>query len=131
TAGFFWGGDLFKRNEYPASDPCPQSNEQEMFYLLVPDPQGTINGNQRTTVTVRQGTRGVIAHEFQHMINQGVRMFNPAVKNLETPWLNEAMSHFAEEAVGRAERGFGDMETLTFFSVNPNPSLQDDYNAFF
>lgn len=131
TAGFFWGGDLFKKSEYPANDPCPATNEQEIFYLLVPDPTGSINSNTRTTTTVRQGTRGVIAHEFQHMINQSVRMFNPAVDSLETPWLNEALAHFAEEAVGRAIRGFGDSQSLAFDDVNPSSSNQDDYNAFF
>jgi hypothetical protein len=131
TAGFFWGGDLFLKSEYPTSDPCPQTNEKEIFYMLVPDPNGTINGNARTTVTVRQGTRGVIAHELQHMINQSVRMFNQAVKSLETSWLNEAMSHMAEEAVGRRERNFDDNQPLGFADVNPNPQQQDDYNAFF
>ncbi|MFN8574103.1 MAG: Ig-like domain-containing protein [Gemmatimonadaceae bacterium] len=131
TAGFFWGGDLFKKSEYPANNPCPATNEQEIFYLLTPDPSGTINNNIRTTITVRQGTRGVIAHEFQHMINQSVRMFNPAVDSLETSWLNEAMSHFAEEAVGRTIRGFGDQQALTFEDVNPGASNGDDYNAFF
>lgn len=131
TAGFFWGGDLFKKSEYPTNDPCPATNEQEIFYLLTPDPTGSINNNTRTTVSVRQGTRGVIAHEFQHMINQGVRMFNPAVDSLETPWLNEAMSHFAEEAVGRTIRGFGDSQSLSFDDINPNVLLPEDYNAFF
>lgn len=131
TAGFFWGGDLFKRSEYPTSTPCPATNEQEMFYMLVPDPQGSINSNVRTTVTVRQGTRGVIAHEFEHMINQGVRMFNPAVDSLETPWLNEAMAHFAEEAVGRTEDNFGDSQALRFDDINPGGANGDDYNAFF
>ncbi len=131
TAGFFWGGDLFKKSEYPTSNPCPATNEQEIFYLLTPDPNGNINNNVRTTITVRQGTRGVIAHEFQHMINQSVRMFNPAVDSLETPWLNEAMSHFAEEAVGRTIRGFGDQQSLSFDDVNPGAANGDDYNAFF
>ena len=65
------------------------------------------------------------------MINQSVRMFNPAVDSLETPWLNEAMSHFAEEAVGRAIRGFGDSQPLTFDDINPSVILSDDYLAFF
>lgn len=131
TAGFFWGGDLFKKTEYPTTDPCPATNEQEIFYLLTPDPTGSINSNPRTMTTVRQGTRGVIAHEFQHMINQSVRMFNSAVDSLETPWLNEAMSHFAEEAVGRTIRGFSESQPLAFDDINPSAANADDYNAFF
>jgi len=131
TAGFFFGSDLIKRSEYPTSNDCRnQTNEQEVFYVLSPDPSGAF-GNVRSTATVRQGTRGVIAHEFQHMINQGVRQYNPAVEALETFWLNEAMSHLAEEVVGRALLGVGDFQRLTFNQVNPTPSQADNYNAFF
>lgn len=131
TAGFFFGSDLLRRTDFPATNECRnQTNEQEIFYLLTADPQGQFN-NVRTTVTVRQSTRGVIAHEFQHMINQGVRQFNPAVQALETFWLNEAMSHMAEEAVGRAIRNFGDFQDLSFTDINPNPAAANDYNAFF
>jgi hypothetical protein len=132
TAGFFFGADVFRRQELQdAGINCPQTNEMEIFYLLSPDPTGTINSNVRTVATVRQNTRGTIAHELQHMISLGVRIFNPASKGTEVFWLNEAMSHFAEEAVGRAIRGFGDFQQLSFADVDPNPQQQDDYNAFF
>ncbi|MGQ0648482.1 MAG: Ig-like domain-containing protein [Gemmatimonadaceae bacterium] len=89
VGGFFFGGDLIRRSEYQTTNDCRnQTNEQEIFYLLAPDPQATINGNARTTAGVRQVTRGTIAHEFQHMINQSVRQYNPQVKSFETAWLN-------------------------------------------
>jgi hypothetical protein len=132
VAGFFWPGDLVKKTEYQQIGiTCPQTNEQEIFYMLVPDPAGTINGNQRSVALVRQNTRGTIAHEFQHMINQGRRLLNPAVDSSETTWLNEALSHIAEEVVGRAKRGFSDFQRLTYNDVNPNPNASDDYQAFF
>lgn len=132
VAGFFWGGDLVKKSEYAELGiPCPQTNEQEIFYMLVPDPAGTINGNPRSVSVVRQNTRGTIAHEFQHMINQGRRLLNTAVDSSETTWLNEGLSHFAEEVVGRAKRGFTDFQKLSFNDVNPTPASADDYNAFF
>jgi hypothetical protein len=132
VAGFFWGGDLVKKTEYAQlGRECPQTNEQEIFYMLVPDPAGTINGNPRSVSLVRQNTRGTIAHEFQHMINHGLRLFNPAVDSSETTWLNEGLSHFAEEVVGRALRGFGDFQKLDWNDVNPTPQSQDDYNAWF
>ena len=131
-AGFFWPGDLVKKSEYQQLGiECPQTNEQEVFYMLVADPSGTINGNPRSVSLVRQNTRGTIAHEFQHMINQGRRLLNPAVDSSETTWLNEALSHIAEEVVGRANRGFGDFQKLTYNDVNPTPSSADDYQAFF
>ena len=132
VAGFFWPGDLVKKTEYQQLGiECPQTNEQEVFYMLVPDPAGTINGNLRSVAVVRQNTRGTIAHEFQHMINQGRRLLNPAVDSSETVWLNEALSHLAEEVVGRAKRGFSDFQRLTYNDVNPVPTSSDDYQAFF
>jgi hypothetical protein len=57
---------------------CPQTNEQEVFYMLVPDPGWLRSTRIRASVaTVRQNTRGTIAHEFQHMINQGRRLPEP------------------------------------------------------
>ena len=130
VAGFFWGGDLVKKTEYAQLGiPCPQTNEQEIFYMLVPDPSGTINSNPRSVNTVKQNTRGTIAHEFQHMINQGHRLLSPVVDSAETTWLNEALSHFAEEIVGRAKLGYPDFQKLTFTAVN-SPSTAD-YDAFF
>jgi hypothetical protein len=53
------------------------------------------------------------------------------VDSSETTWLNEGLSHFAEEVVGRALRGFGDFQKLDWNDVNPTPQSQDDYNAWF
>ena len=126
--GFFWGGDLFTKADYQAAGlTCPQTNEQEVFYLLAADPQGTF-GDARSTGLVRQATRGTIAHEFQHMINQGIRQFNQNADPFEVDWLNEGLAHFAEEAVGRASRGFGDFQSLTSAEVRAN---SDDYSAYF
>jgi len=128
--GFFWGGDLFTKADSAAAKPpitCPQTNEQEIFYLLAADPTG-IFSDPKSTALVRQSTRGTIAHEFQHMINQGIRQFNQNADPFEVDWLNEGLSHFAEEAVGRASRGFGDFQSLSFTDIRANV---DDYNAFF
>ncbi|MGQ0641455.1 MAG: Ig-like domain-containing protein [Gemmatimonadaceae bacterium] len=128
TAGFFFRADMFTKAEFLAANQrCDTTNEQELFYVLTPDPQGTINGNVRSTATVRQTTRGTIAHELEHMLNQGVRMFIQGAA-LEHVWLDEAMAHFAEEAVGRVTRGFSDFQELTFANASANA---DDYNAYF
>jgi hypothetical protein len=135
VGGFFFAGDLFPPTDQgggPGSF-CPASNLGEIFYLLSPDPTGRF-GNVRTTSSVRQGTRGTIAHEFQHMINAGKRFENPAVSSFEATWLDEALAHVAEDAVGRVVRGFGDLQTLTFSDVLPcnSPCSQaNDFNAFF
>ncbi len=131
TAGFFFGNDLLRKTDFTSASDCKNStNEQEIFYVLSADPTGQFN-NVRSTTTVRQGTRGVIAHEFQHMINQSVRQYNPAVEALEVAWLNEGLSHLAEEVVGRAARNFGDFQSLSYADVNPDATNANDYNAFF
>ena len=126
--GFFWGGDLFTQADYQSVGmTCPQTNEQEIFYLLAADPTG-VYGDPRSTGLVRQTTRGTIAHELQHMINQGLRQFNQNADPFEADWLNEGLSHFAEEAVGRASRGFGDFQSLSFAEIRANT---EDYAAYF
>jgi hypothetical protein len=126
TAGFFWAGDLFPTT---GQNGCTQSNVGELFYLLTPDPQGSINGNIRSTVSVRQGTRGVIAHEFQHMINASERIRSPVKPPFEDVWLDEALAHFAEDAVGRVVRGISEAEDATF--ARTLGGNVDDFNAFF
>jgi hypothetical protein len=119
--GFFFAGDL-----YPPSR-CAESNQGELFYLLTPDPKGKY-GNSFSTVLVRQMTRGTIAHEFQHMINAGNRIRVQA-KSLESTWLDEALAHFAEDAVGRVAVGVSLQQTMT---VDDFRTVSDsDATAFF
>ncbi len=132
VGGFFFAGDLFPSS---GAGSCAQSNVAELFYVLTPDPEGTINNNRRSTATVRQGTRGTIAHEFQHMINASERI-RSRISDFEDVWLDEALSHFAEDAVGRAVRGIGDAEDSNFLRTCPPPCVPgsasaDDFNAFF
>ena len=122
VGGFFFVGDLFPTAQ------CSQSNVSEIFYLLAPDPNGTINNNVRKTIEVRQGTRGTIAHEFQHMINGSERFRSPVTEEFEAVWLDEALSHFAEDVNGRALRGFNETGNYTDADVRVN---FNDYAAFF
>ncbi|HEX6036573.1 Ig-like domain-containing protein [Longimicrobium sp.] len=111
VGGFFYGRDLFPRvagNGFPA---CAGSNYAEMFYMLAPDPQGTVNGNARSTAYVRNSTLATVGHEFQHLISASRRLYVvPDVDGTdwsEEPWLNEGLSHIAEELLfyHRAQRG--------------------------
>ncbi len=119
-AGFFFGGDLF------GTAACAQSNVGELFYSLVPDP-GNVFGNVFFTADVRQITRGTAAHEFQHLINAATRIFGPG-SGVEESWLNEALSHLAEEVVGHAVTGLMPGSNLTFATAAANV---DDFNAFY
>lgn len=119
--GFFFGGDLFPPSQ------CAESNQAELFYLLVPDPNAVFS-DARTLTDVRQSIRGTVAHEFQHMINLGVRIAENAPD--EATWMNEGLSHFAEELVGRAEDGYTDTQKLAISDVADAPSY-DNFNAFY
>lgn len=91
--GYFFGADLL-----PRSASNPGSNEAEIFYGLVPDPN---NGACRISAAfARSRLPATFIHEFQHMIS-----FNQHVLvrrgSSEDTWLNEGLSHFAEELGGR------------------------------
>ncbi len=127
AGGFFFMGDLLAREVPSQNYRCPASNEQEILYLLVPDPNGQVNGNRFSVETARESARGTMAHEVQHMINQGLRQAAGSSVR-EVDWLNEGLSHFAEEVVGRAVRGYTDVQRLTWNNVLFN---LDDFDSFF
>ena len=88
--GYFYGRDLLPKVGPLGS--CPGSNVSEIMYLLVPDPP------QYTKTYVLTNTVGTVAHEFQHMINAGRRLYvNTSAAPTEERWLNEGLSHIAEE----------------------------------
>jgi len=110
NAGSFVGGFTFARDLFPVTgndrlESCPASNEGEYFYLLAPDPQGTINGNDRTTGFVDTMTTAVIAHEFQHLINSSRRIYVNNANSFEDTWLDEGLAHIAEELLFYREAG--------------------------
>lgn len=94
-AGYFYGCDLVERNR------CEQTNRAEIFYSMVPDPEGEF-GFPRSRQTVLATVPGVLAHEFQHMIAFG------RGGRLDLLWLSEGLAHMAEELVGREFAARGD-----------------------
>lgn len=105
------GGTFFRDDLLPKST-CPASNDGEIFYVVAPDPNGTIS-QPFATSTVRQIARGVLAHEFVHMINAGGRMENPNAKGFESAWLDEGLAHLSEHIVGRAFERIPQEQALT------------------
>jgi hypothetical protein len=91
VAGFFYGNDLLPTQAH--------SNAGEIFYSLVPDPNGDFSCRHNQG-DVDQITPATFIHEFQHMIswNQHVIVRNGSDEAL---WLNEGMSHIAEEMGSR------------------------------
>jgi hypothetical protein len=90
VVGYFFGGDLLTG---------PNSNNGEVFYTLVPAP-ATPNCTAITRQLALRNLKPTLIHEFQHMIsfNQHVLVRSG---NSEETWLNEGLSHFAEELGGR------------------------------
>lgn len=100
VGGFFFSRDLFPRVSTPRLQACATSNEAEILYLMVPDPTGTINQNARSVEFVRRLALSTIGHEFQHLVNAARRIHVlrlPSAQVFEEVWLNEGLSHAAEE----------------------------------
>jgi hypothetical protein len=91
--GTFYAGDLTPKSV------CAASNDGEIFYAMTPDPNGTV-GQPFALDMVRATVRGVLGHEFVHMINAGGRITRGAP--FESLWLDEGLAHLAEHIVGRA-----------------------------
>jgi hypothetical protein len=88
-------GGLFAARDLADAQTCTGSNEGEMFYMPVPDPNKTINDKYAVKANVARGNLGTLVHEFQHLINAGRRLTKGAL--FEEVWLNEGLSHIAEE----------------------------------
>ncbi|HET7233337.1 MAG TPA: Ig-like domain-containing protein [Longimicrobium sp.] len=126
--GFWAGKDMF--SSAPAS--CPNSNEGEMFYMLVPDPTGVVNSNVRTVSFVRGNTTGTLGHEFQHLINGFRRTYDPGgQKPLEEGFLNEGLSHVAEELMFyRASVGLAPRQNIVVTQLTTGPNASRRVAAF-
>lgn len=121
VGGFFNPRDLFPKVASIPTDNCAGSNEGEMFYMLVPAPGAGINNVTHTTGFVDSLTIGIIAHEFQHLINAGRRMYvNTQAQDFEEVWLNEGLSHIAEELLYYRESGFAPRQNLTDSTIRIN-----------
>jgi hypothetical protein len=86
VAGFFYGLDLTNQ---------AHSNGGEIFYALVPDAAAAFSC-AHSVATVKFITLPTFIHEFQHMISWNQHSILRS-GNQEDTWLNEGMSHIAEE----------------------------------
>ncbi len=114
--GFFWGGDLLD---------VTGSNKGEVFYAMVPAP-ATSNCTAARRKETLDRLKATLIHEFQHMIsfNQHALLRNG---QSEVTWLNEALSHFAEELAGRL---IPNSECVGFSSCRSQYASGDIINAY-
>jgi hypothetical protein len=94
VTGFFFPGDMYQRSSLN-----PASNAQEIFYTLVPDPEGKCGTSVTADFAINQILPGVLAHEYQHMDSFQQHVFKNH-GSTEEPWLNECLSHFTEDFTG-------------------------------
>ncbi|MEO8090842.1 MAG: hypothetical protein ABI703_11135 [Gemmatimonadales bacterium] len=90
--GYFFGADLL-----PRSSNNPGSNEGEIFYGLVPQTTATCD---ISLGFARKRLPATFIHEFQHMISFNQHRLIRGGSSEDT-WLNEGLSHFAEELGAR------------------------------
>jgi hypothetical protein len=133
-AGFYIGGFFFSRDLFPTQGTsslagCTNSNFAEMFYLLVPDPAGVINQNQRSAGFVKAVTVSNLAHEFQHLINASRRLYvNTGTNTFEDSFLDEGLAHIAEELVFYRSTGLGPRQNLDYQAMQATPDLKGAFD---
>ena len=108
--GFFFARDLLPQSG--ATGGCPGSNVGEMFYIMVPDPTAVVS-DARSKAFVSSIAASTIAHELQHLINASRRIYvTEAPETSEELWLNEGLSHIAEELVFYRASGLSPRQNL-------------------
>lgn len=128
-AGFFCGRDLLP----------DEGNDAEMFYLVSPDSAGTFtptSGDALPKDFIRSIIDGTVIHEFQHLINAqiggGSAPDGVSPGGAQTPWLNEGLSHLAEEVGGHAITGNQPGSELSAAQLRADPeALRQFYLANF
>jgi len=130
VAGFFYARDLFPSTPSPDFDACAGSNGGEMFYLLVPDPTGVVNGNKFSKDNVTGVVIATLGHEYQHLINASRRMYvNMDATDFETTWLDEGLSHVAEELLFYAESGLVPRANIDATKLRSSSAYVDAFNT--
>jgi len=102
-SGFFFGIDLLFDSTFN-----PFANAGEIFYTVVPDPTKQFGAAVIPVDAVSDLLDGVLAHEFEHMINAGLRLA-PSV-SFEVVWLDEGLAHYAETLNGVTVDGIPDLQ---------------------
>ncbi|MDQ6887383.1 MAG: IPT/TIG domain-containing protein [Gemmatimonadota bacterium] len=91
VTGFFFGFDLASQSS--------NSNKGEIFYTFVPDPAAA-RSCAHSVADVGRIAPATFIHEFQHMISYNQHVLVRGSTE-EAPWLNEGLSHIAEELGSR------------------------------
>ncbi|HEY7769752.1 Ig-like domain-containing protein, partial [Longimicrobium sp.] len=131
VGGYFHPRDLFPTSDRDGLAACATTNYAEIFYMLVPDPSGSIAGTAFSRETILQTTLGTVAHEFQHLINASRRLYvvETSIWN-EATWLNEGLSHIAEEVVFYRALGLTPRRNLSSAEVQSTSRALAAYRTY-
>lgn len=131
VGGFFYSRDLFPTEAVDGIQGCAGSNTGEIMYMLAPDPTGEVNENPRSKELVEEATIGVAAHELQHLINASRRLFIVEANSFdEEVWLNEGLSHIAEELVFYRASGLAPRQNITVTDLRQSDRRVDAFNRY-
>jgi hypothetical protein len=126
--GFFHGRDLFPTKNTADFEACPASNVGEMFYVMVPDPK---RGGAFAKANVESEVLGTLAHEYQHLINASRRMYvNTAATDFEETWLNEGLSHIAEELLFYRVSGLTPRQNISASTIRSSAAYVSAFNDY-
>ncbi|MBC8089488.1 MAG: hypothetical protein H7Z40_19660 [Phycisphaerae bacterium] len=130
VGGFFYGRDLLPTTGTSVAGACAASNTAEMFYMLVPDPTGMINGNDFSKDFVSRATIATVAHEYEHLINASRRLYvNTGASDFEDTWLDEGLAHMAEELLFYGRSGLTERNNIDATLVRSNNTYRNAFNT--
>lgn len=129
VGGFFFGGDLFPPDDPNPDLECPASNFAEIFYMLAPDPTGEL-GTEFGEDFIRRITVGTVGHEFQHLINASRRIYVNNANSFEEVWLNEGLSHIAEELLFYEASGLEPRQNIDIETLRSAERILDAVNTY-
>ena len=117
VVGYTFGGDLLTSH--------PGSNQSEVFFAFAPKP-ATSGCPTVSRVGALRSLPPVLVHELQHMIsfNQHVLRRGRADEDV---WLNEGLSHFAEELAQRLVPDASCPNSPSCFSLFASGNLRNAY----
>lgn len=127
--GFFFERDLFPVTSTPDLQGCPTSNYGEIYYALVPDTGGVFSV-KHTKTDVLNLTYGTMAHEYQHLINAGRRIYVNNADAFEDVWLNEGLSHIAEELLYYRVSGNAPRQNIGIQTIAATQATVDAFNNY-
>jgi hypothetical protein len=100
-----------------------------MFYMPVPDPTSSNPGyNDKTKLG--GAVIATLMHEFQHLINGGRRIYINSAASFEEVWLNEGLSHIADELIYLRVSGLSTRSNIDLAALRASQAQINAFNSY-